>query len=183
MLVSPSRIRFVFSSAAETDDLHDGDEVEKALQAAVAGVSAEQFAQRDVNPFANLFGEEAVEPESVEVATEKLRVVTERFDLNSLDRRRWLKTTAKTGTPGMIEWDTAAKYSEDTIPAPPGGPVPFALLRLEEHQSTTGSRQQARPDIVFTLDSEDIDYMLGLLTELRAALGEVTDSLGEATDS
>jgi hypothetical protein len=175
LLVGPAGIRIVFAEASDADDelVRRSDEVEDALEAAVVDRPPESYARRRITPARRLFGD-VDEPEDVDVAAAKLEVARQHFDIDELRRRRWLKTTSKTDTPAAVEWDVSSKFAEDSIPLPVGGPVPFALLRVVAHARNPQDPSHLHPDIVLTLDAEDISYFRASLLELKDALEKVS---------
>jgi hypothetical protein len=150
-------------------------EVAEALDAAMTNQPVDHFASRRASPIARAFGVHE-EPEDPEIAGRKLRIVSETFPIRELVRRRWLKRTSKTDSPGVFEWDIGRKHREDTLPIPAGGPVPYALIRFASSRPS-GELPGARAhELQVTLDLEDVDYLIGTLADLRTELAKLSES-------
>jgi hypothetical protein len=173
LLISPDAVRFNLARNVASPELREqAREVSEAVSSVVRGESPEEFAQRRASPLARAFGYGEEEPESVDVAERKLQLVTERFDTAELARRHWLKQTSKTPTPATVEWDVATKYAEDMIDRPSEDAIPFGLVRFRA-RAVQVTPAEPISEVVMTVDSEDVDFVIGVLTELRATMGEV----------
>jgi hypothetical protein len=144
------------------------EDLDDCLNALLGGSSPKRFAEVRSDPERWDDGEF----ESPEVATRKLELVAETFDLADLRKRFWIKRTAKSPIPGRLDWEVLTKNADAGAAAPGPTPVVLATIRLSTEPGSAGpiSLTDQLRQVNITVDSEDVGYMIDSLTRLRETM-------------
>jgi hypothetical protein len=161
--------RHGLSRAELRDVLFD---LEDVLVAMASDVPPERFAAVRANP--NRFTDQEVEEESV--ALEKFRLASEAFDASELQRRFWIKDTAKAQVPSRFGWEVGIKRGDDEGEAPGGGGAVLGRLRIATESPDSPIASSGGNDISFVVDNEDVAYIIDSLLRLQRAMEDAEGS-------
>lgn len=113
-------------------------------------------------------------------AKKKLEVVSERFNVEMLRTRAWLKKTTKHDILLDRSWEVARKEADSDAECPMDGTLPpMGVLRLSSASLkspiafVTG---EGINDLVATVDRQDVRSLIRTLEKLDAALSDAVDT-------
>jgi hypothetical protein len=142
-------------------------DLEDVLVANTSGADREHFIRRrsDSKRFPD------GEAEDPSVAGAKFDLVSRSFDIDGLARRVWIKSSAKTNVSRRFDWEVLIKCADSQAERPVGGKMVTATLRVaSEPPDLDVPIRLTHQEVVMTVDTEDIDYMIDSLKRLKEAI-------------